>query len=195
MSTHAIDTIKIGARHRKDLGDIAALAESICDVGLLHPPVITPDGRLIAGARRIAACKLLGWEKIPVTIIDLDRLVRGEFAENAHRKDLLPSEIDAIRRALEPIERAAARARQSRKISGTGEETRNRIGAFAGISGRTVDKIKNVCEAAERDPERFGKLKEDMDRTGRVSGPHKRGPGLRTRSDEAIGCAGRPNIA
>jgi ParB family chromosome partitioning protein len=88
MSTHAIDTIKIGARHRKDLGDIAALAESICDVGLLHPPVITPDGRLIAGARRIAACKLLGWEKIPVTIIDLDRLVRGEFAENAHRKDL-----------------------------------------------------------------------------------------------------------
>jgi hypothetical protein len=44
-----------------------------------------------------------------VTVINLDQIVRGEFAENAHRKDFLPSEIDAIRRALEPIEKAAAR--------------------------------------------------------------------------------------
>ena len=31
-----------------------------------------------------------------------DRVDAGEFAENAIRKDFLPSEIDAIRRAMEP---------------------------------------------------------------------------------------------
>jgi len=45
-----LSDIVIGARHRKDLGDIAALAASIADVGLLHAIVVTPDNRLIAGA-------------------------------------------------------------------------------------------------------------------------------------------------
>jgi hypothetical protein len=42
------------------------------------------------------------------------------------------------------------------------------------VSGRTVEKIAAVVAAAEADPERFGKLAEDMDRTGRVDGPFKR---------------------
>jgi hypothetical protein len=32
-----IDSIKIGSRFRKDLGDIASLAEDIREIGLLHP--------------------------------------------------------------------------------------------------------------------------------------------------------------
>ena len=52
--------------------------------------------------------------------------------------------------------------------------TTDKIGAFFGVSGRTVEKIAEVCEAAEADPERYGKLLEDMDRTGRVTGPHRR---------------------
>src|SRR5207237_383957 len=39
---------------------------------------------------------------------------------------------------------------------------------------RTLDKARAVVEAAENDPERFGKLKDQMDRTGRVDGPYKR---------------------
>jgi hypothetical protein len=38
--------------------------------------------------------------------------VRGEFAENTIRKNFLPSEIEAIRRALMPQEKAAAKERQ-----------------------------------------------------------------------------------
>jgi hypothetical protein len=34
----------------------------------------------------------------------------------------------------------------------------NKIGAFAGISGRTVGKIAAVVTAAEREPDRFGPL-------------------------------------
>jgi hypothetical protein len=41
---------------------------------------------------------------LQISIIDLAEIVRGEFAENAFRKSFLPSEIDSIRRALEPIE-------------------------------------------------------------------------------------------
>jgi len=41
--------IQIGTRHRRELGDIDALAQSIADVGLLHPVVVTPAGLLIAG--------------------------------------------------------------------------------------------------------------------------------------------------
>ena len=60
------------------------------------------------------------------------------------------------------------------KVSqGSGRAT-DRIGEFAGVSGRTVEKIARVVEAAESNPEKFGKLKEDMDRTGRVNGPYKR---------------------
>jgi ParB-like chromosome segregation protein Spo0J len=65
-----LDAVKIGARHRRDMGDIDALARSIADVGLLHPVVVRPDGMLIAGARRIAACRRLGWSKVPVRIME-----------------------------------------------------------------------------------------------------------------------------
>src|ERR1700730_14064336 len=107
-----IDQIQIGFRYRKDLGDLRSLADSIGQVGLLHPVVVTPEGRLIAGQRRLEACRLLGWSEIPVTIVDLYQAARGEAHENFVRKDLLPSEIVALKRAIEPLERRDARERQ-----------------------------------------------------------------------------------
>src|ERR1051325_9043372 len=96
----SISSIHVGHRHRRDLGDIVGLARSIAEVGLLHPIVVRPDGTLIAGARRLRAAQRLGWTEVPVSIVDIDIIARGELAENANRKDFLPSEIDAIRRAL-----------------------------------------------------------------------------------------------
>jgi ParB/RepB/Spo0J family partition protein len=109
----ATDSIKIGKRHRRDMGDIDALAKSISEIGLLHPIVVTKDKTLVAGERRLAACKQLGWTDVRVTVVDLDKITRGEFAENAIRKDFVPSEIDAIRRALEPVEKAATTLRRA----------------------------------------------------------------------------------
>jgi ParB family chromosome partitioning protein len=63
-----IAEIVVGFRHRKDLGDIDELALNIQNVGLLHPVVITPDGLLLAGERRLAACRQLGWTEVPVTV-------------------------------------------------------------------------------------------------------------------------------
>jgi hypothetical protein len=86
MPKLAINKIEVRNRFRKSLGDIQSLATSIKEVGLLHPIVVRPDGRLIAGERRLAACKRLGWQSVPVTILDLKEVIRGEYAENAERR-------------------------------------------------------------------------------------------------------------
>jgi N6-adenosine-specific RNA methylase IME4 len=173
-----VSDIKVGERCRKDMGDIEGLARWIADVGLLHPVVVSSDGNLIAGKRRIEACKLLGWDEIPVHVVPLKEIARGELAENVARKDFTPSEIDAMRRALEPLVKTEARHRMSEgarvgKVS-TPSRTRDTIGAFTGVSGRTVEKIAAVCDAAAADPHKFGRLKDVMDRTGRVNGCFKR---------------------
>jgi ParB/RepB/Spo0J family partition protein len=105
MATRSIplSAIRVGKRHRKDLGDIRSLARSIQEIGLLHPVVIRPDRKLIAGERRLRALKLLGWTKVPVTVVELDKVIHGEVAENVFRQDFRPSEMVAIARALEPI--------------------------------------------------------------------------------------------
>jgi ParB/Sulfiredoxin domain len=154
MPSLPISQIKVRGRFRKELGDIKSLAESIEEVGLLHPIVVRRDGRLIAGERRLRACKQLGWDNVPVTVIDIDQIVRGEFAENAFRRDFLPSEVDAIRRALEPLERVAAKKRMSNggkgvKISRSCR-TLDRIGSFAGLSGRSIEKIRAIMDAADQ---------------------------------------------
>jgi N6-adenosine-specific RNA methylase IME4 len=177
-ATLPLAAIRVGVRHRRELGDVDSLARSIAEVGLLHPVVVTPDGTLIAGGRRLAAVQKLGWREVPVRVVNLDDIVLGEFAENVHRQDFLPSEIDAIRRALAPAEAAAAKARMSAggkgwKVSTPSGKTRDRIGAFAGVSGRTVEKIAYVVAAAEREP-RFAPLVAEMDRTRRVTGVHRK---------------------
>ena len=67
-----VSEITVGERFRKELGDIEALADSICELGLLHPVVVDRRNRLIAGGRRLAAAKLLGWERIPARIVEME---------------------------------------------------------------------------------------------------------------------------
>lgn len=38
---------------------------SIDALGLMHPIVVTPDNRLVAGERRLRACQSLGWNTVP----------------------------------------------------------------------------------------------------------------------------------
>ena len=107
-----VASIRVGTRTRKDLGDLNSLAENISEVGLLHPVVVTSDNRLIAGLRRLKACKKLGWTTIPVRVLDLERIVEGEFAENVCRKNFTLSEVAAIAKKLRPLVERRARMRQ-----------------------------------------------------------------------------------
>jgi ParB/Sulfiredoxin domain len=68
-TTLPLAAIRVGARHRREFGNLDSLARSIDDIGLLHPIVVTPDGFLIAGERRLRAAAQLGWSEIPITEI------------------------------------------------------------------------------------------------------------------------------
>jgi hypothetical protein len=181
-SSMVIADITVGARHRKDLGDIEALARSIEEVGLLHPVVVTPDGTLIAGARRIAAYNHLGRDRVPVRVVSIDAIARGEAAENFERKAFSPSEAIAIKRVLGPECKAAAKERQGTRTDllpgnlpeSSRGDSRDKAAAFTGYGARTLDKAEAIVAAAEAEPEKFAQFVEDMDRTGKVDGAYER---------------------
>jgi N6-adenosine-specific RNA methylase IME4 len=179
-----IDQVRIGDRFRRDMGDVDGLAASMADpgLGLLHPIVVRPDGVLIAGERRLHAARRLGWTEIPVNIVNIDAIVRGEFAENACRKDFTLSEAVAIKRALEPLERAAAKERQGTRTDKhpgnlptcSKGRAADKAAAATGMTRRTLEKAEAVVDAAEAEPDKYGPLLAAMDRTGRVNGVYKR---------------------
>lgn len=116
-------------RNRRDGDDgaLALLAASIRDVGLLHPPVVSPDYQLIAGGRRLAAIRRLGWTEVEVTVArnltDALACLTAERDENECRLDLLPSEAVELGRRLEEMEReAAARRHAATTLVGPGQQ-------------------------------------------------------------------------
>lgn len=79
--------------------ELAELADSLREHGLVQPIVVRArEGRyqLIAGQRRLAAARRLGWEKVPVRVLDVDDRQMSEIAivENLQRRDL-----DALEKA------------------------------------------------------------------------------------------------
>lgn len=168
-TTVLIEQINVGNRFRKDMGDIDALANSIKEVGLLQPIVISETYDLIAGQRRLEACKSLGWNEIPVSIVNMQDIVKGEHAENAFRKDFTVTEMVAIKRAIEPFERKQAEERQlagkpaeeSAEGSGT---VRERIASSLGVSHDTLSKAEDIVEAAEKEPEKYKELLDKVDK-------------------------------
>ena len=90
-----IEDIIIKKRLRKDLGDISSLAISIKKFGQINPVIINKSNVLIAGERRLAAVKTLGWKTINAVIVDvLDplELLEYEIEENVQRRDFSPEE-------------------------------------------------------------------------------------------------------
>lgn len=188
METVALDSIVIGERVRKDLGDIAALAESIKRHGLLHPIVINGARALIAGHRRIEAARLIGMKEIPVTVLNIEDLLSAERDENSERKNFTPTEAVAIGRLIEAREKSAVderrragwNKRRARKngIPDVGnlpesvahpEGVRGVVGKAVGMSGSTYARARDVVDAAESDPDKFGDLPQMMDESGQVA--------------------------
>jgi len=164
-----ISEIKVGPRFRKNLGNIKALADSIKKVGLLHAIVVSQSNELIAGLRRLRACELLGWREIPVRMVNLTNPQDAEVEENFERKNFTASEIVAIKRALEPPLKAAAKKRQQMGVADSARgRPRDKIAAVVGVSHDTVNKAEKIVEAAEKEPQKYGKLLERVD-AGRAS--------------------------
>ena len=91
---------------RKNIGDVTDLAASIKTNGLLTPLSVVPNGeryRVIAGHRRLAACKQAGIGAVPCFVLQLNPLQQLEamVTENCQREQLTAlEEADAIQGML-----------------------------------------------------------------------------------------------
>lgn len=120
-----IDQVRPNPRQPRTVFDEEALAElvfSIREIGLLQPIVVRHAGaglyELVAGERRLRACREAGLAAIPAIIRDTedDALLRDALLENLHRAD------------LNPLEEAAAYQQLLSDFGCTQDELARRIG-------------------------------------------------------------------
>lgn len=169
----AVESIQVGHRHRKDMGDLNALIASIERNGLLQPITITPDGVLVCGARRLAAVRQLGWRTVNVWVRSAisDRLshLLAEQDDNVLHKELTPLEAEALYREIKQLLAEDASRRQeasrfhsaSQSTSGgapnfgappepTGRVSKQAAAMIPGApSDTTLEKISYLREAAK----------------------------------------------
>ena len=109
-NTRLIAIADIAVESRKRLVDVnwaAALAQDFSTIGQIQPITLRPNSEgdgyiLVAGAHRLEAATLLGWESITATIRDMDAVEAAiiEIDEN-----LIRNELTALDQALSLAER------------------------------------------------------------------------------------------
>jgi ParB/RepB/Spo0J family partition protein len=114
-------------------GGIETLARSIEAVGIIHPPAVKelPDKkghyRIIAGRRRFAAVKSLGWKSLEVAVhpeeADDEAIA---LAENVNREDMHPlDEAEKFKREIDSGKTAEETAKYyARSVSGIRQRVR-----------------------------------------------------------------------
>lgn len=132
----SIDAVSVGLS-RRPCGDVAQLADSIAQLGLLNPITVTSDLLLVAGLHRLRACQRLGWTEIPATVLDMSDVERrlAEIDENL------------IRNELTALERSEQLERRKRLYEAMHPETKH--GAAPGKAGG--GKVAKVAESASFD--------------------------------------------
>lgn len=138
-----IDGIKIEpGRQRKELRNIPVLADSIKRLGLIHPIVVTREGVLVAGERRLSAAKLLGFRSIHAQFLeDLDPANRRaiELEENIKRENITWKE-----------ECLAVAEYHTYRKGLVSDWTETKTAEALGLSKQTVNEKIQVAAALER---------------------------------------------
>ncbi|HWB14489.1 MAG TPA: ParB N-terminal domain-containing protein [Pirellulales bacterium] len=155
--------IKIGDRHRKDMGDLQALATSIEEVGLLQPIGIRESNELVFGARRLRAVKeILGLPTIAARVVSVPSILQGECDENVIRKDFTVSERVGIAAALKEEIKAKIGERRGRPLEDAvkqedfpeleGRQTRDVVAERAGFGNpKTYEQAEQVVKKGHAD--------------------------------------------
>ena len=132
--------------------EMAELMKSIADSGVLAPALARPkDGggyELISGHRRLAACKALGMETMPVIIRDLtdEEAVITMVDSNLQREHILPSEkAFAYKMKLEAIKHQGKASTQlAQKLS---------VELVGDAAGESKDQVRRYIRLTELIPE------------------------------------------
>lgn len=165
-----IDKIVVGDRIRKDFGDIEELAEDIKENTLLNALVVTPSGNgdgtylLIAGERRLRACKMLGYKAVPVNTVgvdDAEQALMMEISENECRKEFTKTERLEYARRLAQLEKA--KSEQGKRtdlaqdvVQGERNRAANAVAQALGTNRETLRQEQFIADNAEMlDPAEF----------------------------------------
>ena len=147
-----INKIIVNDRIRKDFGNIEELAEDIRVNGLINPPTVNKSYVLLAGERRLRACKLLGWTQIEVHMLDTKDEAHDlavEMSENNLRRNFTGSELaEGIRRQMalesEKAKERMADGGRGGNFSTPSGKSRDKAAEQFGISGKQAEKVMFV---------------------------------------------------
>lgn len=93
------DDVVVGRRLRDDNGDLGSLVDSVRKLGVLAPIIVDRDNVLIAGARRLEACRQAGLQEIPAVKLDVAHdgmtAIDIQTDTNLCRLPLTPGELEA----------------------------------------------------------------------------------------------------
>jgi ParB/RepB/Spo0J family partition protein len=121
-------------RGELDINSLHELADNIKQNGLINPITVRPKGdgfEVVAGHRRLSACKIAGIIKIPCIVRELSDKETFEImtAENLERADVDPvDEADHLARQIEMTGKSAAEIAKSIQRSVSYVETRLAVG-------------------------------------------------------------------
>ncbi len=136
-----VDRIQRGKYQPRQVFDqttLEELADSIRAQGIVQPLVVRPEGshfELVAGERRWRAAQLVGLQKVPVVIREIDAHAAAAIAliENIQRED------------LNPLEEAAAFLRLIEEFDLTHQQVADSVGR----SRATVSNFLRLLDLAE----------------------------------------------
>lgn len=135
ISLNKIKTYSEQPRKFFDNENIAELAESIKNHGIIQPILLRKNGKdyiIVAGERRFRAAKMLGLKEVPAIIKDLteNEVLEISLIENIQRED------------LNPIEEAIAYKKLLQEFNLTQQELSSRIGKSRVAIANTMRLLK-----------------------------------------------------
>jgi len=112
-----IDQIVVSLKSKRpiDSGKVAALMNSMSEIGLLSPIIITEGNVLVTGNHRLAAARALGWKTIRARIIATDAL----------RNDLIAIDENLVRKSLNVLEESEHLERREQILLTLGMRSRS----------------------------------------------------------------------
>ncbi len=154
-----VNRIEIGHLRRPvSEAQVVDLVDSITRLGLLQPPVVTTTNKLVAGRHRLEAVRRLGWDTIPVVVVDLSEL---EIRLATLDENLVRNELNRLERFEHVVQRAelvaalgqrkrVGRPRNTDTVSGFSRST-DEVAAASGFSGRTLQRAARIVAAIPED--------------------------------------------
>lgn len=170
VSRVEIASVVVPLERARSLSDVAGLAASIAEIGLLQPIVVGRDLTLIAGLHRLRACQSLGWSDIPAISVDLEGL-RAELAEideNLIRNDLTVLERGehlARRKRIYEFLHPATRHGAAKGRAGGGKIGRSKDERISSFANDTAEKIKLTGRTIQHEVQIAEKIAPDVKET------------------------------